>query len=147
VGKNDRDRTVPDGIEAEHQITYLLRRLGFYQTMTTELDEEHATDALVTGHRKVKEKRPPIAVQLTKRRKSHGKAAKFVARAGKRFKGPLLYVKLRGRITLEMAQAIKTALFALWEDPERKLKRAHGINAYSDGRLRWFAIPQPPEKT
>ena len=144
MGSNRKDHGLfPDGIEKEFQIAVLLRRLGFRMTITTELDEDFATDILVTGHRKIEEKVRPVALQTSKQRKMRGKARRFVARAGRRIKGPLLYVRCRGTVSLEKVESLGQGIFALWLDPEKKLKRAHGIALHADGSSHWFSIPQP----
>ena len=141
----DPECPIPDGNDAEFRLFYLL---GWWEdvfyTYTVAFDRFFATDALVTG---LKKRRgvPAIAVQVTLQKQAGGKASDFVAKASKKFPGPLLYVRIEGKVTLKMATALREALVDLWDDPARKDRRAHGVIVRSDGTKRWFSIVQPDE--
>jgi hypothetical protein len=141
----DPECPIPLGNEAEFQLLYLLwQREDVFFTYTVALDRFFATDALVTG---IGRRRglPAIPVQITLQRWAGGKASDFVAKASKKFAGPLLYLRIEGKVTLKMATAFREALVALWDDPTKQTRRAHGVMVRSDGVKRWFRIPQPNE--
>jgi hypothetical protein len=141
TSKSDDD--IPPGILAEFLFAYYLRIEGVRWTMTTVLDEDHAIDILATGHRRLKGQRTPIAIQITRSRRSNGKAKEFARKAGLRTKGPLLYVKFRCRPTRKATKGLAAALVELWTDPARQTRRAHAIVLKADGTYHWMAIPQP----
>lgn len=136
------DEPLQRGDEVQYLVYHLLRRLGFQAVISTELDEFHATDILVSGHRRRK-RDPRMAVQTTTARRSAGKASRFTRWAGRKFRGPLLFLRCRGPVTLPMAEALRDAIFELWDDPDWKARRARGLRVYSDGNRRWFSVPQP----
>lgn len=141
----DPDCPIPEGNEAEFRLLYLLwQREDVFYTYSVALDRFYATDALVTG---IGRRRglPAIAVQITLQAWANGKASDFVARASRKFKGPFLYLRIEGKVTLRMATAFREALEALWDDPSKQSRRAHGVVVKSDGGKRWFRIAQPHE--
>lgn len=141
----DPDCPIPFGNLAEFQLTYLLwQRENVFYTYSVALDRFHAVDILVTG---IGRRRglPAIPVQITLQRWANGKASDFVAKASKKFGGPLMYLRIGGKVTLKMAQAFREALETLWDDPSKKARRAHGVVVYPDGSKRWFRIAQPHE--
>ena len=138
----DPDEPLSRGDIVHYRLFALLRRLGFRMTIATELDDFHAIDILVTGHARHKGA-PRMALQITVARKSNGKAGRFSRWAGKRIKGPLLYVRCRGEATLPMAEALRSAIFDVWNDPDWRSQRARGLVIRANGTRRWFRIPQP----
>ncbi len=141
----DPECPISFGNLAEFRLLYLLwRREDVFYTYTVAHDRFFATDALVTG---IGRRRglPAIPVQITIQRKANGKASDFVAKASKRFAGPLLYLRIEGDVTLKMAAAFRDALLSLWDDPAKRTRRAHGVVVRSDGAKRWFRILQPHE--
>jgi hypothetical protein len=141
----DPECPIPFGNLAEFSLLYLLwTHEHVFYTYSVALDRFFATDALVTGLEK-RRGMPAIAVQITLQRRASGKASDFVAKASKKFPGPLLYLRIDGKVTLNMATAFREALVSLWDDPARKLRRAHGVVVRSDGTKRWFRITQPEE--
>lgn len=140
----DKERPIPPGIEAEQTLLYLAREAGLYYTYSVALDLYHATDAVATGLVRLKRRLPAAAVQLTTQRHANGKAKRFVEKAAEKFSGPLLYVRMAGRVTPEMAEAFIEALVALWTDPSKKKRRAHGVTVGPDGSLHWFGLSTQP---
>lgn len=141
----DPECPIPFGNLAEFQLTYLLwQHEDVFYTYCVAFDLFHATDILVTGLRR-RRGVPAIPVQITLQRWANGKASDFVAKASKKFPGPLLYLRIEGKVTLKMATAFREALEALWDDESKKSRRAHGVVVKSDGSKRWFRIPQPGE--
>lgn len=140
----DSDCPIPFGNLAEFQLTYLLwQRENVFYTYSVALDRFHAIDILATGIGR--RRRTAIPVQITLQKWANGKASDFVAKASKKFGGPLLYLRIDGKVTLKMAQAFREALEALWDDPAKQTRRAHGVAVHSDGSKRWFRIAQPHE--
>ena len=141
----DPECPIPFGNLAEFQLTYLLWQFeDVFYTYSVALDRFFATDILVTGIGK-RRGVPAVAVQITLQRWASGKASDFVAKASKKFGGPLLYLRIEGKVTKRMATAFREALEALWDDPARQARRAHGVVVCSDGSKRWFRIAQPHE--
>lgn len=141
----DPECPIPYGNLAEFQLTYLLWQFeDVFYTYSVALDRFFATDILVTG---IGRRRgvPAIAVQITLQHWASGKASDFVAKASNKFDGPLLYLRIEGKVTKKMAAAFREALVALWDDPARQERRAHGVVVSSDGGKRWFRIAQPGE--
>lgn len=140
----DHDETLSRGDIVHYRLFALLRRLGFRLTTSSDLDDFHAIDILVTGHPRRKGA-PRTALQITVARKSSGKAGRFARWAGKRIKGPLLYVRCRGHANQAMVEALRDALYEVWDNPDWREQRARGLVIRSDGTRRWFRIPQPDD--
>lgn len=141
---DQKDGPVPPGIMAEQTLLYLAREAGLYYSYSVALDLHHATDAVATGLVRLKRRLPATAAQLTTQRRANGKAKRFVEKAGKRFSGSLLYVRMDGEVTPEMAEAFIRALVTLWTDPSKRRRRAHGVTVRSDGTLNWFGLSTQP---
>lgn len=140
----DPDCPIPYGNLVEFQLTYLLwQGEDVFFTYSVALDRFFATDILVTGIGK--RRRQAIPVQITLQKWAGGKASDFVAKTAQKFSGPLLYLRVEGKVTKRMATAFREALETLWDDPTKKERRAHGVVVRSDGSKRWFRITQPDE--
>ncbi|WKZ28986.1 MAG: hypothetical protein QY323_05695 [Patescibacteria group bacterium] len=129
----------------EARLSDRLCELGVKFTQSTALDHVYKIDILVQEIEPLAALRYPIGVQITQKRDAAEKIRTFYERSRNGTRGPLLYVEVHGRVTLEMSVALRSALIALWLEAPRQRTREHRLAITQSGTFWWLPARADPK--